>query len=128
MKRKRTEKIWGWEEEIVNDLYCGKVMLLSPFRRCSMHYHKNKDETFLCLSGSFTLELDDYYVVMNPMDSFRIEPGVNHRFWGDDIRPATFVEFSTHHEDSDSYRSELSGSFSGKNIEDMISKKERRDL
>jgi len=45
-KVKHVEKVWGSEDWIVNREYCGKVLNLNKGFRCSMHYHKNKDETF----------------------------------------------------------------------------------
>jgi len=74
-----------------------------------MHYHKNKDETFFLIDGRILLEYGSEQRVMIPGESQRIEPEVLHRFTGlDDSR---IVEFSTHHEESDSYR--LEGQLSG---------------
>ena len=51
-------KEWGSEYWIVNnDLYCGKLLTLEKNKRCSVHYHKNKDETFYILEGKIKLEL-----------------------------------------------------------------------
>ena len=102
----RHEKVWGWEEWIVNDHYCGKKLFLKSKHRCSMHYHKNKDETFYLQSGLVLLEtIEDNQTkrtILRPGHSYRIRPNVAHRFTG--IWESEIFEFSTHHEDEDSYR------------------------
>lgn len=111
MAGKTHKKVWGSEEWIVNTPeYCGKILNLNSGFRCSMHYHQKKDETFYLIEGKILLEYGSKRRIMVPGESQRIEPGVSHRFTGlDDSR---IVEFSTHHEESDSYRQE--GELSGK--------------
>jgi quercetin dioxygenase-like cupin family protein len=46
-------------------------------------------------------------MIMHPGDAFLIEPNTKHRFTG--LEDSEIIEFSTHHEDSDSYRDEVSG-------------------
>ncbi len=53
------------------------------------------------------MEVNDEERIMIPGDSVRIRPGTKHRFTG--LEDSEIIEFSTHHEDSDSYREELSG-------------------
>ena len=107
-KHKFVEKSWGYEEWIVNNkLYCGKKLFLKKGYRCSMHKHKKKDETFWLLSGKVLLEYGGVKIVLEPGDSIRIKPNTLHRFTG--IEDSVIIEFSTHHEDSDSYRLELGG-------------------
>jgi len=49
---KKVKKIWGSEEWLVNnELYCCKILNLKKGYRCSIHYHKDKDETFYVLKG-----------------------------------------------------------------------------
>jgi quercetin dioxygenase-like cupin family protein len=117
-------KGWGWERWIVNnDKYCGKEMFCAAGRHCSVHYHKIKDETFFVLSGSMKI----YYVQphwvttgketgrtdpqiwsactidkLEAGESFHIPVGMWHSFKA--VTDCRFIEFSTHHEDSDSYR------------------------
>lgn len=95
-------KAWGYEHWIVNGEYCGKRLVLLAGFRCSMHYHANKDETFHILSGMVLMEVGDKTVVLRPGDSVHIPPTVPHRFTG--LDHAEMMEFSTHHEESDSYR------------------------
>jgi quercetin dioxygenase-like cupin family protein len=100
------KKDWGSEEWIVNTPeYCGKRMTLNKGWQCSMHYHRIKHETFYVLTGKIKLELGEYIRILLPGDSIEIPVGMPHRFGG--LEDSVFFEFSTHHEDSDSYRTEL---------------------
>ncbi|MCK5282717.1 MAG: cupin domain-containing protein [Nanoarchaeota archaeon] len=99
-------KIWGEEKWLVNRDYCGKLLILKKGFRCSMHHHKNKDETFYINKGKVFLEYDGKKTIMIPGQAQLIEPNKKHRFTG--LEDSEIIEFSTHHEDSDSYRDELS--------------------
>lgn len=109
------KKVWGYEEIRANEPeYCGKVLVIKPGYRCSLHYHKIKKETFSVLDGSVLLEQRDirgvpFEEVLYPGDSRTIWPGTQHRFQSATNSPASLLEFSTHHEDSDSYRITESG-------------------
>ncbi len=117
------QKDWGWEEWIVNnDLYCGKRLhFTKAFGHTSLHFHMKKHETMFVERGTFEV------MIINPVttertrhvlmrgDSIVIEPGTVHRILvidraHNEIQPeqpeAVLVEFSTHHEDLDSYRVE----------------------
>jgi len=111
---KIVEKVWGRETWIANNrLYCGKILELKKGFRCSIHKHKIKDETFYVLAGAIFLETfdeighvyEDNY--MGAGASKRIIPKTYHRFTG--LTDAQIIEFSTHHEDNDSYRLSVSG-------------------
>jgi mannose-6-phosphate isomerase-like protein (cupin superfamily) len=105
---KRVDKVWGHEEWIVNnELYCGKFLYLNKDWKCSLHYHKNKDETFYILSGKVSLEIDGKTKILHPGQAERILPYMKHRFTG--TVDSVIIEFSTHHEEDDSYRIEESG-------------------
>ena len=113
---KVVQRVWGSEEWIVNKDYCGKILNLKKGFRSSIHYHKNKDETFYLLSGKVLLEIGDEKKVLEPGDIQIILPNQKHRFTG--LEDSKIIEFSTHHEDSDSYRDEdnLSGEV---NLDDL---------
>lgn len=98
----KVQKAWGEEHWIVNREYCGKKMVLLRGHRCSLHFHKNKDEVFYVTSGRLLLELGDGERVMGPGDHHHIPAGVEHRFSG--LEDSEIIEFSTHHDDEDSYR------------------------
>jgi mannose-6-phosphate isomerase-like protein (cupin superfamily) len=105
----RVPKVWGEEHWIVNRDYCGKKLVLKQGFRCSLHYHQEKDEVFYVIRGRVLLEYGSAERVLLPGDAQRIAPGTVHRFWG--LEDSEIIEFSTHHEDSDSYRIEESGAF-----------------
>jgi mannose-6-phosphate isomerase-like protein (cupin superfamily) len=100
-------KSWGEEHWIVNKDYCGKKLVLKRGHRCSLHYHRTKDEVFYVTSGRVFLELGGDEVVLEPGDHRHVPPGTLHRFTG--LADSEIIEFSTHHEDSDSYRVENGG-------------------
>lgn len=125
---KFVSKGWGFEKWIVNkEKYCGKLLYFVKGKQCSWHYHKNKDETFYIQSGKVqvlwtdNLELaesvggiletmgdpkkilDELHVlVLEKGDSFHVPPGRVHQILA--MEDAELFEFSTFHEDSDSYR------------------------
>jgi len=114
-RHKEVKKEWGKEIWLVNRDYCGKKLILNKGYRCSMHHHKNKDETFYVLKGKVLMEIGMKKEVMLPGDSVWIPSGAKHRFTG--LEDSEIMEFSTHHEDSDSYRDELSGKVDLDNLE-----------
>jgi len=121
-QNKEVPKVWGKEIWLANYDYCGKLLILKKGFRCSMHYHKNKDETFYINKGKVLMETDGKKSIMLQGDSIRLTPGMKHRFTG--LEDSEIIEFSTHHEDEDSYREE--GMLSGKvNLEKLELPKEK---
>ena len=119
LKPKTVPKVWGEEIWMVNTKeYCGKKLILRKGMRCSLHYHKKKDETFYIQSGKVLMEYGDSERVMFSDESIRIKPEVRHRFSG--LEDSLIIELSTHHNEADSYRVE--GELSG-NIPEQIKKK-----
>jgi mannose-6-phosphate isomerase-like protein (cupin superfamily) len=53
----------GWGHELIwatNDYYCGKIMVFKETgAKFSMHFHKNKDETWFVNSGRFKVRWID---------------------------------------------------------------------
>lgn len=108
---KKVKKQWGSELWVVNEPeYCGKILTVKPGHRCSMHFHKNKKETFYILEGTLSLKLIDLsdasvtYKRLYPGEALTLDPLTPHSFSTFGNSPCKFIEFSTHHEDSDSYR------------------------
>ena len=115
---KRNERVphpksWCREEWIVNnDFYCGKRLYFdSKGGQTSLHFHVNKHETMYCESGSFAIVVVDQSTVSQVHhtlyvgDSLEIPQNTIHRIIA--LHDSSvLVEFSTHHEDSDSYRVE----------------------
>ncbi len=117
-------KGWGGEKWIVNnDKYCGKLLYFMKGKSCSLHYHKLKDETFYIHKGQILLRyshhLDGFLnpelntIQVNPQllcntiylrqgDSFHVPPNTVHQMTA--VEDTELFEFSTHHEDEDSYR------------------------
>jgi oxalate decarboxylase/phosphoglucose isomerase-like protein (cupin superfamily) len=104
------KKGWGRELWIANSgLYCGKIMELDKGKRCSIHYHKIKDETFYILAGSVQMNLyDNGYpgeltqLEMSTGDILYIPPRRIHQFVG--LVNSQILEISTQHFEEDSYR------------------------
>lgn len=102
-------KLWGSEETLVNnELYCAKYLNLKPGHKCSLHYHKIKDETFFVVKGMVQMEYNGFVCTLEPRVCIRIHPGDMHRFWTDEPNGAQILEISTHDEATDSYRLENS--------------------
>lgn len=103
-------KGWGHEIWVVNtEDYCGKRFFLRNGKRCSWHYHREKDETIMVLSGRVKFEFgsgDDLQSAAvfeaGPGEAVRLTPGVRHRFTG--LEDSHLIEFSTQHKDEDSIR------------------------
>ena len=112
-------KGWGEERWIHNDeLYCGKILVVNEGKRCSLHYHKLKTETFYVQQGRLHFELTDLESAeqappvirevfeLKAGDALLLKPGMVHRFRsleGD----AHIFEFSTQHFDEDRHRIEV---------------------
>ena len=109
------EKKWGGETWICNnEKFCGKILTFKKGTEFSTHFHDEKEEVFYLLSGEIEVTL------INTDDSSkhnaRIKAGevieiprlVPHRIKA--IKASKVIEFSTHHEESDSYRIEAGDS------------------
>lgn len=115
-------KLWGFEEWLVNnELYCGKVLHIRPGYRCSLHYHKIKDETFVALEGTTKLEwrTPDGQTRLETLrgderNAVRLPPGTPHRFWAMEGERSMVLEFSTRHDDEDVVRLEESEEYEEK--------------
>jgi len=118
-KTKKTDKVWGAEYLIVNNgEYCGKRMLLNKKARCSTHCHKDKLETFYVLSGAILLELGCEEYLLGPGDVVTVNRNEYHRFTG--LEESSFFEFSTVHQDSDSYRKTQSEILSDEDFRSLL--------
>lgn len=109
---KLVEKVWGWEYWIINcEHYCSKILIVKRDHICSLHYHQKKHETFHILDGHLYMEYDMNYTSrtnwrMGPGDTIIIPPFTKHAFGG--ITEVKFLEISTQHFESDSYRDDKS--------------------
>jgi mannose-6-phosphate isomerase-like protein (cupin superfamily) len=104
------DKGWGREVWIANGkLYCGKILEIKKGKRCSLHYHKLKTESFYLRAGRLLVrirespdELETKEFELNSGDCMDIHPGLVHQM--EALEDAELYEFSTEHFDSDSHR------------------------
>ena len=109
---RKVEKGWGYELWIHNDKdYCGKLLFFKKGKKCSLHHHKIKSETFYLQSGKLKCTFydldkpdDKNQLIMNPGDMKEIPIGLVHRM--EALEDSVLFEFSTQHFDSDSHRIE----------------------
>lgn len=103
-------KGWGREVWIANgELYCGKILEIKKGKRCSLHYHKLKTESFFLREGKLKVNIrepregaaDEEFELL-PGDCMDIHPGLIHQM--EALEDAELYEFSTQHFDSDSHR------------------------
>jgi mannose-6-phosphate isomerase-like protein (cupin superfamily) len=105
------EKGWGSETIFAtNDLYCGKLLNFNQGAKFSMHMHKEKDETWHVLSGSFILKTIDTTTAdvnvetLNKGDTKHIPPMLPHQLMC--VEAGSIIEVSTPDSVEDNYRVE----------------------
>ena len=109
---KRVEKGWGYELWIHNDEeYCGKLLYFKKGKKCSLHYHDLKKETFYVQSGRLECtfyNLDEpeekSTLILAAGDSKEIPRRLVHQMKA--LEDTVMFEFSTQHFDEDSIRIE----------------------
>lgn len=110
MSEKRlVEKGWGHEFIFANnELYCGKLLHFHKGGQFSMHFHDNKDETWLVIEGKFELTYIDtkdasqHTKVLEEGDTWRNYPLEPHRLTC--LEEGVIVEVSTADSVEDNYR------------------------
>jgi len=103
-------KGWGREVWIVNgDLYCGKILEIQKGKRCSLHFHKIKNESFYLRTGRLKVRVkespeaeavEEFELVAG--ECMDVPQGLVHQM--EALEDAELFEFSTQHFDSDSHR------------------------
>ena len=104
----------GWGYELIwatNDKYCGKIMVFEKQgAKFSMHFHKEKDETWFVNAGKFLLRYIDtqeaklYTKELNPGDTWHNPPLMPHQL--EALEPNSSVtEVSTADSVEDNYLS-----------------------
>lgn len=103
------EKGWGSEQIwCTNDLYCGKFMNFHAGAQFSMHFHREKDETWFVQSGQFRVEWIDtkdaslHSKLLGEGDTWHNAPLVPHRLIC--LEKGTIIEVSTPDSVEDNYR------------------------
>ena len=101
----------GWGSEMIwatNDKYCGKMMNFDTGAKFSMHFHKEKDETWYVLSGEFEVEWIDtkdasvHKKLLKLGNVWHNPPLLPHRLIC--IKEGTVIEVSTPDSVEDNYR------------------------
>ena len=102
----------GWGREIWianNNLYCGKILEIKKGRKCSLHFHKLKTESFYLHTGRLLVRIKesaDSEVIeqfeMSQGQCMDVPPGLVHQM--EALEDAELFEFSTEHFNSDSHR------------------------
>jgi mannose-6-phosphate isomerase-like protein (cupin superfamily) len=103
-------KGWGREVWIANnDRYCGKILEIKRGKRCSLHYHKLKTETFFLRAGKLKVRIKESPAsekteefVLNPGDCMDVPLGLVHQM--EALEDSELFEFSTQHFETDSHR------------------------
>ena len=103
-------KGWGREVWIANNTrYCGKILEITKGKRCSLHFHKLKTESFYLRRGRLHIRVKAsadaetiHEFELYERECMDIPPGLVHQM--EALEDSELYEFSTQHFDSDSYR------------------------
>jgi mannose-6-phosphate isomerase-like protein (cupin superfamily) len=103
-------KPWGREIWIANnELYCGKILEIRKGKRCSLHFHKLKTESFYLRRGLLRVRVQQSpeskiaeEFELHSGECMDIPPGLVHQM--EAFEDSELFEFSTQHFDSDSHR------------------------
>ena len=103
------EKSWGGEFIFANNSkYCGKILTFTKDSMCSMHFHSEKDETWLVLEGKFTLTYIDttdasqHVITLSQGEAWRNYPMEPHQLTC--LEEGVIVEVSTADSEEDNHR------------------------
>ena len=107
----KVDKGWGYELIwATNDSYCGKILVFEkPGSKMSMHFHKEKDESWFVNQGSFKLRYIDtakaqtMEVVIKAGDTWRNPPLMPHQLEALEDN-SSITEVSTPDSIEDNYR------------------------
>ena len=101
----------GWGHELIwatNDRYCGKMMHFDTGARFSMHFHREKEETWYIQSGRFIVKYIDTKTAaqleqeLEQGDTWHNPPCMPHQLIC--LEEGTVVEVSTPDSVEDNYR------------------------
>ena len=105
-------KAWGSEEIICQQPHACKIMRLKPGFQVSLHWHRNKTETFILIEGELIIEGSEQsggkYIrhLRDKYSSLTLPIMTPHTFYCPDNQKGetVFVEASTSDDPGDSYR------------------------
>lgn len=101
----------GWGHELIwatNDKYCGKLMVFNEGAKFSMHFHREKKESWYVLSGEFevrwinTLNANIITNILREGDTWDNDPCEPHQLIC--TKAGTIIEVSTPDSVEDNYR------------------------
>jgi mannose-6-phosphate isomerase-like protein (cupin superfamily) len=101
----------GWGSELIwatNDKYCGKMLKFNKDAKFSMHFHREKDETWYVLDGRFVVKVIDTQdaaqtqYMLEAGDTWHNPPLVPHQIIC--LEGGTIIEVSTPDSVEDNYR------------------------
>jgi len=107
----KVEKAWGYELIFAtNEKYCGKLLCFKKAgNKFSMHFHREKDESWYVMNGEFKLILIDtdnaiqQDIILKAGESWRNLPLVPHQLIALEDN-STIIEVSTPDSVEDNYR------------------------
>jgi mannose-6-phosphate isomerase len=120
MTRLQGEVSKGWGSETIfasNDLYCGKLLNFNTGAKFSMHFHREKDETWYVLSGEFIVRWIDtsnatiHEDELHPGETWHNPPLFPHQVIC--VEAGSLLEVSTADSVEDNYRVEKGDSQNG---------------
>ena len=101
----------GWGHEFIwatNEKYCGKLLHFKNDTKFSMHFHREKDETWYVLTGKFivhwidTTDASRHSLELKSGSIWRNEPFLPHQI--ECLEEGTIIEVSTPDSIEDNYR------------------------
>lgn len=101
----------GWGSELIwitNDKYCSKFLNFNTGAKFSMHFHREKEETWYVMSGKFEIEVIDTHnaevhkKIIGVGEVHHNDPLVPHRITC--LESGTIIEVSTPDSVEDNYR------------------------
>ena len=105
----KQEKGWGHEDIwVTNDKYCGKMLHFTRDKKFSMHFHKEKEETWFVISGKFlvrsidTTDASVHEQILEPGDVWHNPALLPHQLYC--MEEGVICEVSTPDSVEDNYR------------------------
>ena len=101
----------GWGSEVIfatTDKYCGKLLNFNAGAKFSMHFHREKDESWYVLTGKFIVKVIDttnasqHDILLEPGNTWHNKPLLPHQVIC--LEEGTIIEVSTPDSVEDNYR------------------------
>ncbi len=86
---------------VINREYCKKILAIFPGQTNPEHFHKLKEETFICVWGSAEVKVEGLITELQPGDILTIPVGAKHTI--SSKNGGVLEEISTNHKTEDSF-------------------------